>query len=362
MTLAGGRFRLSPVRVLRGLARRFRAALRGTTPAHFDPFHRGTLARLLADFGIPLPAPDPEQAADGEAGAARFVLGLWLHRPALRRRFPTALSGPSDGPFPRWLAGDEVITDGLPPAAVENLREVFAVRPFDRVRQVYELRADVRAVFPLGLTPACRGAYASWLLRHGRAEYKLRDDEILWYLFALDEDPSAGLGDTFLLSPDWQEAVPHGLTLFGWDELKRWVLAAYPHQFGPWFGRARLPDRFTPGDQLRLLWQARPDVVPAAVVAAATGGDPRPVLDWLARQRDWPRPAAAWVRRLEADVRAGVPGSATSSTSPGCRRKSSSTRRRCGRRATRRSPATSRSATRATGATRGGSPRSSWAT
>src|SRR5207248_1871932 len=175
-------------------------------------------------------------------------------------------------------------------------------------RQVYELRADVRAVFPLGLTPACRGAYASWLLRHGRAEYKLRDDEILWYLFALDEDPSAGLGDTCLLSPDWQEAVPHGLTLFGWDELKRWVLAAYPHQFGPWFGRARLPDRFTPGDQLRLLWQARPDVVPAAVVAAATGGDPRPVLDWLARQRDWPRPAAAWVRRLEADVRAGVPG------------------------------------------------------
>jgi glycosyltransferase involved in cell wall biosynthesis len=304
-----GGFRLSPVRVLRGLARRFRAALRGGSPAgYFDPFHRGTLARLLAEFDLPLPTPDPDQAADGEAGAARFVLGLWLHRAALRRRFPTALSGPSDGPFPRWLTGNGLVPDGLPEPAARNLEGVFAVRPFDRVRQVFELRADVRDVFPLGLTPAGRGAYATWLFRHARHEYKLRDDEILWYLFALDEDPSAGLADTFLLSPAWQAAVPHGLTLFGWDELKRWLLGAYPHQLGRWFGRARLPDRFSPGDQLRLLRQARPAALPDDVTAAALAGDPRPVLDWLSRQRDWPRPPAAWLRRLDADIRAGLPG------------------------------------------------------
>ena len=53
-----------------------------------------------------------------------------------------------------------------------------------------------------------------------------------------------------------------GVYDFGWAELKRWLAAAYPHQLGPWFGRARLPDRFTPGDQLRievtvLNWRSR---------------------------------------------------------------------------------------------------------
>ena len=301
-----GGFRLSPVRILRGLARRFRAALGGGPPGHFDPFHRGTLARLLAEFDTPLPAPDPAQADDDQAGAARFVLGLWLRRVALRRRFPNALSGPSDGEFYRWLAGTGVVEDGLPDAAVRHLDAVFAVRPFDRVRQVYELRADVRAVFPLGLTPAGRGEYATWLFRHARPEYTFRTDEILWYLFALADDPSAGLADTFLLTPEWQAAVPHGLTLFGWDELKRWLRAAYPHQFGRWCDHARLPDRLTPGEQFRLLRQARPGTIPDDVAAAALAGEPRPALDWVNRSRDWPRPTAAWLRRLDAEIRAGA--------------------------------------------------------
>jgi glycosyltransferase involved in cell wall biosynthesis len=115
---------------------------------------------------------------------------------------------------------------------------------FDRVRQVYEVRPDVREVFPLGLTPAQRGEYAAWLFRYGRPEYGLQDNDILCYLFALADDPACGLGDTYLLSPEWQRAVPHGLTVKGWNDLKRWVAARYPDRAGRWLRRARRPMKF----------------------------------------------------------------------------------------------------------------------
>jgi len=93
----------------------------------------------------------------------------------------------------------------------------------DRPRQVYEIRPDLRAVFPHALLPPGRQAYFDWLLTHGRSEYGLANDEIVAFLVELDRDPSFGLADTFRLTPRWQEAVPHGLTTAGWPTLIRWV-------------------------------------------------------------------------------------------------------------------------------------------
>ncbi len=116
-------------RLFRGFLRRVRGE---TAATFFDPHSRHDLARLLGAFDIPIPAGDPRR--------------------------------------------------GLSAAAVQSA--------FDRVRQVYELRYDVREVFPLGLTPAQRGDYAAWLFRHGRPEYGFTADEILCYLFALADDPA----------------------------------------------------------------------------------------------------------------------------------------------------------------------------
>lgn len=169
-----------PRRVLRGLARRFR----GEVPAaYFNPHSRRDLTRLLEPFGIPVPAGDPRADLNDDANSA-----------------------------------------------------------FDRVRQVYELRPDVRGVFPLGLTPAQRGEYVAWLFRHGRGEYGLTDGDILCYLFALADDPACGLGATYLLSPEWQRAVPEAFTAAGWETLKKWVARTYPEHAGRWLrGAARQP-------------------------------------------------------------------------------------------------------------------------
>jgi glycosyltransferase involved in cell wall biosynthesis len=179
----GLRTSLNLRRLLCGAARRICDALRGETAAtFFDPYSPRDLARLLDEFDIPVLTADP-RPADPEAARSAF----------------------------------------------------------DRVRQVYELRPDVREVFPLGLTPAQRGEYAAWLFRHGRTEYGLRDDDILCYLFTLADDPTCGLGDTYLLSSEWQRTVPQGLTAAGWDDLKRWLRQRHPDRVGRWLRSAKRP-------------------------------------------------------------------------------------------------------------------------
>jgi glycosyltransferase involved in cell wall biosynthesis len=106
---------------------------------------------------------------------------------------------------------------------------------------VYQLRADVREVFPLGLTPAQLGDYGDWLLRYGRAEYGFDPDEIVRFLLDQADDPSKGLGETYLLTPEWQRAVPDALTDRGWRDLKWWLAGRYRGQVGRWLRAAERP-------------------------------------------------------------------------------------------------------------------------
>jgi len=114
----------------------------------------------------------------------------------------------------------------------------------DRVREVYQLRADVRDVFPLGLTPAQLGDYGDWLLRYGRSEYGFTADEILCFLFDQADDPSKGLEETYLLAPEWQCAVPDAFTEHGWDALQRWLTKRYCDRVGRWIRSAQQPARY----------------------------------------------------------------------------------------------------------------------
>ncbi len=277
-----------------------------TARTYFDPHSPRELAGLLAPFDLPAPTADATQAGDGPAGAARFVLGLWATSPAVRRQFPDGLTAGEDGPFARWLAAGGPARFGLTTAGVANVRAAFAERPFDRVARVYEGRADVRAAHPLGLTPAGRGDYAHWLLLNGRAEVGFTADDVLWFLFALAVDPACGLAATFRVTTDWQRAVPHGLTVFGWEALRKHVAETFPDRCGRWLRGASLTDAFGPWDQVLLLQHAHPKLVPEAAVRAAEASDPGPLVAFLSGQRTVPRPPAAWLARLAADVRSGL--------------------------------------------------------
>src|SRR5579883_1015730 len=186
----------APARKARAFARRLSRTARDrwrgeTDETYFDLHDLPRLNAVLAGHDLPPLSADPGQAADGVAGACRFVLGLLASAPGLRRRFPRTLSGGPAGPFAGWLAGEARWRFGVPAAGIAHIRAAFEAGPGLRARRVFELREDLRGVFPLGLTPRQRGEYLGWLVsRYGRADFGLTAEAALWFLFELDEDPS----------------------------------------------------------------------------------------------------------------------------------------------------------------------------
>src|SRR5437763_1903542 len=83
-----------------------------------------------------------------------------------------------------------------------------------------------------------RRGFLAWLVVHGPDAFGLSPEEGLWFHYERDEDRDRGLGPTYLLRPDWQAAVPHGLTVFGWEELKAYLRDRYG-VVGRWFEKAR---------------------------------------------------------------------------------------------------------------------------
>ena len=298
---------LAPVRKARAFARRVatraRDYWRGETDGTlFDLHDLPRLNAVLVGRDVPPVTADPGQAADGVAGACRFVLGLLASSPSLRRRFPRALSDGPAGPFASWLAGEGRWQFGVPAVGIPNIRAAFEQRPGLRVRRVYELREDLRETFPLGLTPRHRGEYLGWLVsRYGRADFDLTAEEVLWYFFELDEDPSRGLTTTYRWQPSWQAAVPHGLTRFGWNEFKRWVSARYRFTCR-WLRSAALPSQFSPWDELQALLTASPGLSESF----PRGGDANAIVRW-ARTAPGVREYAdrAWLDQLAVAVRTG---------------------------------------------------------
>jgi glycosyltransferase involved in cell wall biosynthesis len=277
---------------------------RGETDATYFDLHDLTrLNAVLAGHDVQALSADPTQAEYGIAGACRFVLGLLAASPSLRRRFPRALSEGPGGEFPVWLAMTACERFGVGPQGVANIRAAFAAKPGLRARRVFEVREDLRRCFPLGLTPLQRGEYLAWLVsRYGRSEFDLAAETALWFVFESDEDPTRGLAASFRWHPAWQAAVPHGLTRFGWNELKRWVAAEYRIDCR-WLRRATLTDQFGAWDELQILIAARPDLAASFPNGADTAG----VVRWagltpgVREHADGP-----WLARLAADLRNGL--------------------------------------------------------
>lgn len=284
--------------------RRFKLFLRGERPGSFFDIHDlGALNRRLGVAELPSVATDPREAESDALGASRFILSLLASSPRTRRTHPRALSDGIDGPFGRWLLADGLREFRLSPHAAANIRAAFEYGHRARGDRLYEVRFDVRDMFPLALTPAQRGAYLEWFAAYGHREERDVDaTSLLWSLFELDEDPARGLVQTYLNQPSWQERFPHGLTRFGWEGLKRWVATTY-QVAGRWLRRAALPRRYGPWDELALLMQSRPDLAATLPADAARNRDPVPVLEWVRRFTDV---EPAWQDELAAEIRQGA--------------------------------------------------------
>jgi glycosyltransferase involved in cell wall biosynthesis len=282
-------------RAPRRLRERF---FRTVNPHYFDIHDLATLNPFLEKREcLPL-SDDPATAEADLAGAMRFVLGTLASNPTLRRRFPTALSDGATGAFARTFDSDR----RLSARARENIREAFESEPSARLRRVFEFREDLRAICPLGLTPKDRGDFLSWLVTYGLADFRHIPESAIWFHYEMDEDPSRGLAASYRLHPNWQAAVPHGLTRFGWNELKDWIRANYDFD-ARWLRRATLPPQFRPWDELRLLMVQHPELRDEWPTEADR------VLSWARSNRTIAKNAdAAWYAGLADDLKKELPG------------------------------------------------------
>jgi glycosyltransferase involved in cell wall biosynthesis len=228
---------------------------RAVNPHYFDLHDLATLNPFLEKRECRPLTDDPTAAGVDVAGAMRFILGTLASNPIIRRRYPTALTDGATGTFARSLADDR----RLSAAARANILAAFESEPSARLRRVFEFREDLRAICPLGLTPKDRGDFLSWLVTFGLADFRHAPEAAVWFHFEQDEDPSRGIAASYRLHPEWQAAVPHGLTRFGWDELKNWIRAKYGFD-ARWLRRATLPAQFRPWDELRLLLVRYPEL------------------------------------------------------------------------------------------------------
>jgi glycosyltransferase involved in cell wall biosynthesis len=296
-----------PAGLAQRVARRARLFLRGESPgSFFDLYDLPAVNQRLVAAGLAPLAPDPREADRDVLGASRFVLALLASSLKLRASFPRALSAGPDGPFARWLLADGAKELGLSSRGAEHVREAFGYAHRVRAERPYEIRDDLRAMFPLALTPAQRGPFLDWFLARGPVEEPdVGPIGVLWCLAEHDEEPGRGLVQTCLMQPRWQERFPHGLTRFGWDGLKRWVAAEYGIR-GRWLRGATCERRYGPWDELALLLQARPDLAASFPTTAALDGTAEPVLNWVRTHR-LPGVDPAWEAALAADLRAGLP-------------------------------------------------------
>ena len=214
-------------------------------PLAFDIWHLPSLNRLLARQGAAPFTNDPREAAESVTGAVRFVFAIFAERPDLRKRFPDAFRAGPEGAAAQWFAGDGAKELGLAPEAVANIGAAFALYPGEQGLRTYELRADLRAEYPLALCPKHRGPFLRWAAVYGECDSGLTMGEVLWLLAEMDLRPDRGLAVTYRFEPAWQEAVPDALTDEGWPKLKEYLNQRYSIR-QKWLSGAELGDAAEP--------------------------------------------------------------------------------------------------------------------
>jgi glycosyltransferase involved in cell wall biosynthesis len=161
----------------------------------------------------------------------------------VRRRARLALSGESPRCFFDIDDSDLVSRVMGEPLAMSPRELAFELGDRALGEKLYELREDLRMVFPLGLTPMQRGDLLNWFCRYGWPEMNLKAADVLRVLFEQGATPDRGLVATYLVQPGWQGKWPDALTPSGWEPFKNSLAAEFKIR-SRWFTRAALPPRF----------------------------------------------------------------------------------------------------------------------
>ena len=269
----------------------------GTT---FDLFNLRVFNSAVTPLGVTPWARGVAQANQSETGAMRFALTEYAARPELRRQFPRGLTE-------RHALCERLCrTHGLTADGVTNVAAAFEGFRGERVKRVFDMRLDLRAVFLFAMTPhPIRIDYVHWFLNHGMPQYGLTLEEVIWSLYEEDEATDRGLVTTYLGNPDWQRDCPDALTFFGWQPFKDHVHAKYGIT-GRWFEEAALTPCLRPWDELTILRRTRGFA--DFPQAAAERGDAAAVEAWLRAQKLDATPGPAWLAGLRHDLAAGAPG------------------------------------------------------
>lgn len=210
-------------------------------PIYFDIWDLRDLNQLLVAHGAKPVVADPVDAAESVDGATNFVVATVAARPELRSRFPDLFRAGPQGAGALWFTGAGAAELGLSPTAVENIRAAFACYPGEQGLKTYELRLDLRAMYPFALTPKHRGPFLRWAAVHGGPDSGLSIGETMWLLGEMDLRPDRGLATTYRFQPEWQEAVPDALTPAGWVKLKAYIRKRFSIQHR-WLKDAELGD------------------------------------------------------------------------------------------------------------------------
>jgi len=191
---------------------------------------------LCDKYGLARPEGTATEAEISEAFAARFAFGILRRSRWLRWRFPRALSRGADSPFCNWLCTRGRGKFNLSERAVKKIRGAFRHRPGARIFEIYLMDPALQRLCPLGLSPLGQLSFLDWMMKHGRADQGLRDEEILWFLHESTEDLARGLGLSYLVNPTWQQQFPLALTAPGWGEFRHWLA----EQFSLFFQRHKV--------------------------------------------------------------------------------------------------------------------------
>jgi glycosyltransferase involved in cell wall biosynthesis len=150
-------------------------------------------------------------AADAERpeAALRFVTGVLLNH----KRCSVRSLGPDwlKRRFRRWLLYKATRKFRLSRAARANVRAALEQDPSRVIRDLYLQRPDLQMEFPLALLPVGQKRFVEWLCNFGRQEAGLTDEQIIWFLYDTATNLGAGVGETYLLKPEWQQRFPGAL-------------------------------------------------------------------------------------------------------------------------------------------------------
>ncbi len=112
--------------------------------------------------------------------------------------------------------------------ALDGVWERSANVSGEPVREYYLRWFDLQARYPLALLPIGQKRWAKWLLNQGRARHHFSDEQIIAHLRESAADINRGIGETYLVTPEWQERFPDIWSAGEQQRLIAWLCEKYP--------------------------------------------------------------------------------------------------------------------------------------